>query len=238
MYYPPSGWFAYGIKVAGKYDNGNDDWLDIPTWATSYHCVRAPTATNPLYISVSQSKGQTVTRSIMEKGLIQGQNQAYEMCDAIGGGKVGKGIYSTPHIKEAEVYAGQFEIGPKMFKMGFMCRVNPSMTMKPISNPNYWITKNTESIRPYKLIIKETPLMSYNTSISSQCSYSSTINTYNSNLYYQECTRYNNCGSQNNSNQKYINEGRCPDCKNVYLNQVDRVYCQCGTVLKYGYYSK
>ena len=24
---PPKGWKGYGLKVLGKYDNGNDDWL-------------------------------------------------------------------------------------------------------------------------------------------------------------------------------------------------------------------
>ena len=27
-YYPPKGFFKIGIKAEGRYDNGNDDWLD------------------------------------------------------------------------------------------------------------------------------------------------------------------------------------------------------------------
>ena len=27
-YLPPLGWFGYGLKVKGKYDNGNNAWVD------------------------------------------------------------------------------------------------------------------------------------------------------------------------------------------------------------------
>ena len=42
-YIPPQGWKGYGLKVLGKYDNGNDDWLayngNPNEWAMSYHGI-------------------------------------------------------------------------------------------------------------------------------------------------------------------------------------------------------
>jgi len=42
IYFPPIGWYGYALKVAGKYDHGDDQWLDGPKfWHTAYHGVRA-----------------------------------------------------------------------------------------------------------------------------------------------------------------------------------------------------
>ena len=44
-YFPPKDkWKGFGLKVTGKYDNGNDDWLACDgnknEWAVAYHGVR------------------------------------------------------------------------------------------------------------------------------------------------------------------------------------------------------
>ena len=40
-YYPPKGWKGFGLKVLGKYDDGNDDWITYNgnpnEWAIAYH---------------------------------------------------------------------------------------------------------------------------------------------------------------------------------------------------------
>ena len=42
-YKPPHGWIGIGLKVLGKYDNGNDDWLgndgNKNEWAVAYRIV-------------------------------------------------------------------------------------------------------------------------------------------------------------------------------------------------------
>mmetsp|Transcript_41215 Transcript_41215/g.36554 ORF Transcript_41215/g.36554 Transcript_41215/m.36554 type:complete len:143 (+) Transcript_41215:997-1425(+) len=43
VYYPPIGWYGYGLKVAGKFDHGNDEWINGPKfWFTGYNAVRGP----------------------------------------------------------------------------------------------------------------------------------------------------------------------------------------------------
>ena len=39
---PPKGWIRKGLKVSGKYDNGNDDWLSTndKAWPVAYHGFR------------------------------------------------------------------------------------------------------------------------------------------------------------------------------------------------------
>ena len=38
---PPQGWKGFGLKVKGKYDGGNDDWIacngNSNEWAVAYH---------------------------------------------------------------------------------------------------------------------------------------------------------------------------------------------------------
>ena len=42
-YYSPKGWIGFGLKVTGKYDNGNDDWIKMDNnpneWAIAYHGI-------------------------------------------------------------------------------------------------------------------------------------------------------------------------------------------------------
>jgi len=44
-YIPPKGWKGFGLKVLGKYDNGNDDWITYNgnpnEWAIAYHGIGA-----------------------------------------------------------------------------------------------------------------------------------------------------------------------------------------------------
>ena len=138
---PPNNWEAFGIKVPNP-----GDWLTKPTWATAYHCVRSPTQ--------SCEKG-TVAESITENGLIAGAAQAYENDDSVTGGKVGRGVYLSPKIAEAEIYAHEFEINSQKYKLGFMCRVNPEALRIPVTHEDYWVVQEGENIRPYKMIIKK-----------------------------------------------------------------------------------
>ncbi|RIB22093.1 hypothetical protein C2G38_1998868, partial [Gigaspora rosea] len=101
QYKRPYGWKRFGLKVAGKYDNGDDKWLgkDKNSWPVSYHGTAKHNA-----------------RSIAEDGydLSKGKRFAY-----------GRGIYSTPDIHIAEKYAEKFEFEGSIYVMVFQNRVNP-----------------------------------------------------------------------------------------------------------------
>ena len=42
QYIPPIGWTGYGLKVMGKYDNGNDDWLSYNNSKNEYAIAYYP----------------------------------------------------------------------------------------------------------------------------------------------------------------------------------------------------
>jgi hypothetical protein len=157
-YHAPDGFFRYGLKVSGMYDNGNDTWLgcsNVPgEWAVAYHGTS--------YLSL---------KSILTNGFRSGSENHF-----------GKGIYCTPYIKTAQNYCkARYEIntihGMKRIKFVMMCRVNVSRvhlcTQRPCpesNNLNYTIhqptgttvewfmnpnNQNGNFIRPYGILIKE-----------------------------------------------------------------------------------
>ncbi|CAG8824013.1 37528_t:CDS:2, partial [Gigaspora margarita] len=66
----------------------------------------------------------------------------------------GKGIYSTPDIKEAEFYAKQFFHQNREYKVIFQNRVDPS-DLRKANHDLYWITADDKNIRPYSICIKK-----------------------------------------------------------------------------------
>ena len=71
----------------------------------------------------------------------------------------GKGIYSTPSIEVAELYASDFKFQGKQYCVVFQNRVSPA-DMKTISaletgKGEYWVQPNENLIRPYGLCIKK-----------------------------------------------------------------------------------
>ncbi|CAG8510173.1 16246_t:CDS:1 [Gigaspora rosea] len=131
QYKRPYGWKRFGLKVAGKYDNGDDKWLgkDKNSWPVSYHGTAKHNA-----------------RSIAEDGydLSKGKRFAY-----------GRGIYSTPDIHIAEKYAEKFEFEGSIYVMVFQNRVNPANLHKvPVKKGEYWVSEKGEDIRPYGICFK------------------------------------------------------------------------------------
>ena len=71
----------------------------------------------------------------------------------------GKGIYSTPSIEVAELYASGFKFQGKQYRVVFQNRVSPT-DMETVSAQEtdvgeYWVQPNENLIRPYGLCIKE-----------------------------------------------------------------------------------
>ena len=134
-YNPPLGWVGYGLKVVGKYDNGNNDWLDyrgVPgEWCVAYH------------------------------GASQKINQNYNLMrddDDLNhpGQKVGEGVYCCPKPYVLDNEGGVVQINNKKYKIGFMLRVRPNKIREAKSNPDYWVLNgNSSEIRPYRILIKE-----------------------------------------------------------------------------------
>ena len=148
IYDPPYGYIGIGLNVLGKYDNGNDDWLNnnFGEWAIAYHNISS---------KLSSDKIKKILNDIItNNGLIKGiSNFRKESHDKRHWGKVGEGIYLTPSIKNAEKYTGIISFNNKKYKVILMAKVY----IKGIREPeytNFWVL-NKENIRIYRILFKE-----------------------------------------------------------------------------------
>ena len=132
-YYRPCGWNRIAIKVLGKYPS--DAWLGqtgkrgrgvFKEWAVTYHGTE-----------------HQFFNKIAPGEYIVGPRDAY-----------GKGVYSSPFIKEAEYYATEFTHGEDTYLGVFQNRVNPG-GVRIKYNGEYWICRRPRNIRPYGLCVKK-----------------------------------------------------------------------------------
>ena len=132
-YYRPYGWRRIALKVKGKY--ANDQWLGedgIRTkqspgeWAVTYHGTKSE-----------------VFNKIAEEGFIVGPRKAY-----------GAGVYSSPNINTAHMYASNFSFQGTQYIALFQNRVNPK-GVKIKNDRQYWVCPNKDDIRPYGLCVKK-----------------------------------------------------------------------------------
>jgi ubiquitin len=127
LYKRPDGWKRYALKVTDKF--GSNAWLgrsNAPAeWPVSYH-----------------GTGYNNAMSIADEGfkLAKGVRFAH-----------GRGIYSTPNIGTAELYAKTFTKDGKTYKIVIQNRVNPVNLNK---FGDYWVSQEDEDMRPYGLCMK------------------------------------------------------------------------------------
>jgi hypothetical protein len=151
-YDAPAGFMRYGLMVSGRFDNGNDRWLEMwnlpGEWAVAYHGTKAD-----------------LVNSITQSPLRPGPNNVY-----------GRGVYCSPNVEEAARYAPSFTIDGRTYKYVFMCRVNvssvhhceerpcpeagnPTFTLHITSRRDYWFVnaenQNYQNIRTYGLLVRE-----------------------------------------------------------------------------------
>ena len=136
-YIPPTkGWVGYGLKVWGKYDNGNNDWLAFNgnknEWAIAYHGIGSK-----LGFSVEQA-----TKNIIKDGFKAGGGQAFQNYEDYmhPGQKVGVGVYCNPGPLIMEQYAQKskrIRVNGKTYKMGFMMKVKPDKIRYSITQKKY-----------------------------------------------------------------------------------------------------
>ena len=146
-YNPPLVWKGIGLNVLGKYDNGNNDWLNNNgnnnEWAVAYHSTNAK-----------------VLKFILEGGFRIGPGQNCKDYDDIyhPGHKVGVGVYVTPDSKTMEEFAKNnvININGKKYLIALMLRVKPDKIRCPSGYQNFWIVNaSPDEIRPYRILLKE-----------------------------------------------------------------------------------
>lgn len=142
LYKRPCGWNRVALKVLGKY-SGTDEWLGCSSrpgeWPVSYH---------------GTSKEGAV--GIITMGIHSGDRDLY-----------GRGVYSTPSMRVAEIFATKFHSNGKEYKLVLQNRINPKVRII-CKDKDYWlitVPKNLDkvserdlldqAIRPYGLLFKE-----------------------------------------------------------------------------------
>ncbi|RGB28547.1 hypothetical protein C1646_745800 [Rhizophagus diaphanus] len=140
-YFRPCGWKRIAVKVLNKYEDNY--WLgkaakkgtwryesDPMEWPVSYHGTNKFNA-----------------KSIAETGFDVTKGKRF---------KFGHGIYSTPDINIATLYANTFIHNNEEYCLVFQNRVNPKTLIRiPTNIGEYWISPNSEDIRPYGICIKK-----------------------------------------------------------------------------------
>ena len=140
-YRKPYGWYRYGLKVKGKYEN--DDWLGSPgprihsvqgEWPVSYHGTTVQNANN-----------------IANYGYQLNEHK----CDRFMTG----GVYQAPHIETAAQCATIFEFNGKRYQLVFQNRVSPtglvSVPDEVTRKGEFWSQRYQGLTRPYGICIRE-----------------------------------------------------------------------------------
>ena len=155
-YIPPIGWFGYGLKVKGKYDNGNDTWLDYNDYKDGIFAVA--------YFGISNIYGNKknlknfLVEIASQDALKIGYEQTYKDDQDIRHPtqKCGSGIYLFQNPEIAENTAGIINIGAVRYKLLIMCRVNPKKIRQPKGFKDCWILNSSPfEIRPYRILVKK-----------------------------------------------------------------------------------
>ena len=154
-YLPPLGWVGYGLKVVGKYDNGNNDWLGMKNKTNEFAVA---------YFGISNIYGneENLNKYMEEIASINilkmGYEQIYSSDEDLRHPytKCGNGIYLFQNPKIAENTAGIVSIGGVTYKIMLMCRVNPKKIRQPKGFKDCWILNSSPlEIRPYRILVKK-----------------------------------------------------------------------------------
>ena len=154
-YLAPIGWDGYGLKVQGKYDNGDDTWLDYKdregVFAVAYFGLSNIYGNKKNYIEfLNEIKSETALRI--------GYEQVYKNDINLRnpGEKCGNGVYLFQDPQIAENTAGIIDIGGVRYKVLLMCRVKPTKIRQPQGFKDCWILNSSPAeIRPYRILIKK-----------------------------------------------------------------------------------
>ena len=148
LYYPPLGWTGIGLKVVDEY-NGDNDWFGMNNSGKEW-CVA--------YKWIGKYNNNIIKNNAKINKIIPYSNQAHKDHDDQyhPKTKVGEGIFCTPDIKIAELFAETMKINEKFYKIILMVRVNNNSIKGCKDAKDYWVIKgSTDDIRPYRILYKE-----------------------------------------------------------------------------------
>jgi len=104
IYYPPYNWLGLGLSVLGKFDDGNDDWLeDISEeseWAIAYRGISSKKQEH-----IKDMLKHFIEERNLEIARINFKDKfGKKLNDKRHWGTIESGIYMTPYIKIAEKF--------------------------------------------------------------------------------------------------------------------------------------
>ena len=142
LYIPPNGWLGIGLKVSGEYDKDNS-WLGMNNsqkeWCVAYKWIGK-------YV-----KNEKNEKYFYSNKAHKDHDDQYHLNE-----KVGEGIFCTPNIKLAELFAETLEINGKYYKIILMVRVNNDSIRSCKDAKDYWVIDGTvNDIRPYRILYKQ-----------------------------------------------------------------------------------
>lgn len=149
----PSNWGKLPINVLGKYDDGNDLWIDDDIeWEKAFHGTGRHCK--------NDDEIKEMIDSIVTNGFKNGTRNVHENCDDIlhPGKKIGKGVYVTPEIDIARAYSGTIVINKKQYHTLFLVKVRKNCIKKCNCKKasDYWVVKGTNyEIRPVSVLLSE-----------------------------------------------------------------------------------
>lgn len=161
-YIPPiKDWLGFGLNVLGKYDNGDNTWLD-------YRNLKGEFAIG--YIGLDNfNKESNDFSNVLTKKIIKFKKEKLyrEKKNIRASGlfsffikkKCGDGICVFQNPDDAENFAGIIEIHKVRIKIILMCRINSKKIRQPEDFEHIWILNpNHNEIRPYRILIKKIPI--------------------------------------------------------------------------------
>ena len=150
IYDPPYGWLGIGLNVEGKYDNGNNDWLNNNTssskWAIAYHGISTKLSSD----KIKKLLNYIITNNGIKKLISKMKSNSNDKRHSK---KVGEGIYLCPQLKIAEKYTGIITFNDKRYKVLLMAKVYIDEIREP-ENTNFWVL-DEKYIRIYRVLFKE-----------------------------------------------------------------------------------
>ena len=151
-YIPPIGWDGYGLKVKGKFDNGDDTWLDKTgkegEFSVAYFGLSKIHEKNKKLLNKMDSKKDL--KLFLEKTYQDDNDLRNE------GKKCGPGSFLFQDPKFAENTAGIVDVGGVRYKLLLMCRVNPKKIRQPEGFKNCWVSNSSlDEVRPYRILVKK-----------------------------------------------------------------------------------
>jgi len=153
-YDPPIGWIGIGLKVLGKFDNGDDTWIGNNNskgeWAVAYYGVGRHQRSEDV---------KKIIRMIYSSGFGPGFRQTLQNCEYLNHkGKIfGKIVAFSPSILDAESYSGIVNFNDIKYKAVIMVRIKPSaIRVCNCRSSITWIVNETyDEVRPYRILFKK-----------------------------------------------------------------------------------